>query len=69
MKDCAASATHACDTQIEMHGKSTLLKVLCGDEVADTGTIAWLQGGAAGKPTPAMSTITRRGRSLTPRIR
>ena len=25
-------------------GKSTLLKVLCGDEVADTGTIAWLQG-------------------------
>lgn len=31
-------------------GKSTLLKVLCGDEVADTGTIAWLQGGSSGQP-------------------
>ena len=31
-------------------GKSTLLRVLCGDEVADTGTIAWLQGGSSGQP-------------------
>lgn len=32
-------------------GKSTLMKVLCGAETADQGTIAWLQGGSGAHQT------------------